>query len=369
MKVAFLTRVDAFDKNGGDTYQIQMYKKYFEKNGHEALIVTDLSIPDKCDYYILVNMDRPLELIAYYEKLKRLDRTSKVLFLSIHHSYKAINYFESKVRGGNLGVVFKMISSFHRREKIKNIARALKYKNLFIPSIIQCPLDYEQKIKEIICNVRSVILIAEGEKDTIEFDYNTLIADSFVVRNGVELTEVSELNYKKDKDIDVLVCGRIESRKNSLAIAKYFKNTQYRITFVGAINSNDKEYGEQFQSLINSCENITYLGRVDPGEMPAIYLRSKIHLSASWFEVASLVDLEAYAYGCHVISSIHGHTNSYLGDRATYLDPSKLSDIFVIIDELKIKESNLIEQYNFISSYFSWEKSYESLYSSLNKLG
>ncbi|MXF46381.1 glycosyltransferase [Raoultella sp. Lac2] len=368
MKVAFLTRVDAFDKNGGDTYQIQMYKKYFEKNGHEALIVTDLSIPDSCDYYILVNMDRPLELIAYYKKLEGLDRMNKTLFLSIHHSYKAIDYFESKVRSGKLGMVFKMISSFHRREKIKNIARSLKYKNLFIPSVLQTSLDYKQKIKEIICNVRSIILIAEGEKNTIEFDYDTTVSDSFIVKNGVDLTIISELDYKKERDIDVLVCGRIESRKNTLAIAEHFKNTKYKITFVGAINNNDKEYGERFTNLIESCENMTYLGRVDPGKMPGIYLRSKIHLSASWFEVASLVDLEAYAYGCHVISSIHGHTDGYLGNRAIYLDPNKLNDITSIIDNLKAKECDLIAQHTFISSYFSWEKAYESLYSSLNKM-
>ena len=368
MKVAFLTRVDAFDKNGGDTYQIQMYQKYFETNGHNALIVTDLSIPEQCDYYILVNMDRPLELIAYSPKLKQMKKLGETLFLSIHHSYEAIDFFEKKIRGGRVGVLLKRISSFHRREKIKNVVRGLKYKNLRMPVISQFFVNYNKTVTEIIKNVRCLILIAEGEKDKIEFDYKTEVKNSFVVKNGVDLKKgLAELN-QNERDIDVLICGRIESRKNSLAIAKYFVNSPYNITFVGAINSNDKEYGRAFLDLINLHETMTYLGRVDPGKMPDIYMRSKIHLSASWFEVASLVDLEAYAYGCHVVSSIHGHTDSYLGNKATYLNPCKLNEIGDLLKILKARDSDLKEQYSFISDNLSWEKSYRALFCSLNEL-
>lgn len=369
MKVAFLTRVDAFDKNGGDTYQIQMYKKYFEANGHIAIIINDLTIPDGCDYYILLNIDRPLELITYFQKLKKLQKLDHTLLLSIHHSYDAINFFEKNIRQGKLGILLRKISSFHRREKIKNVARVFKYKKLIRPVILQMFCNYNKKINEIIKDVKCLILIAEGEKQIIEIDFKTTVNNYFVVKNGVDLKKQLADIHEINRDIDVLVCGRIESRKNSLAIAQHFINSPYNITFVGAINTNDKEYGRSFLSLINSCKNMTYLGRVTPEEMSDIYLRSKIHLSGSWFEVASLVDLEAYAYGCHVVSSVNGHTNSYLADNAIYLDPKNLDNITDIMQELYYRTSSLPEQYDFISKNLSWEKSYQSLSSSLMELG
>ncbi|HHS9880249.1 glycosyltransferase family 4 protein [Klebsiella aerogenes] len=367
MKIAFLTRIDAFDKNGGDTYQISMYKKYFEANGHTALIITELDIPQDCDFYVLVNMDRPLELIAYFHLLKRDGKLSKTLFLTIHHSYKAIDYFEKNVRKGKYRSILRFATTFHEREKIKNIARAIKYKTLFPTLLSHSFINYESKIKEIINEVRSLILIAEGEKNVIENDYDIKVKDFFIVKNGVDVNENINSNFMA-RDIDVLVCGRIESRKNSLAVANYFKNTTYNVVFVGAINTNDKEYGESFVNVVNSCDNLTYLGRVDSELMPSIYLRSKIHLSASWFEVASLVDLEAYAYGCHVISSIHGHTYSYLGDRAIYLDPCVLNDLDSMLNVFLKKQSNQREQYSFISNNFTWERSQKTFFDALNKM-
>jgi glycosyltransferase involved in cell wall biosynthesis len=47
-----------------------------------------------------------------------------------------------------------------------------------------------------------------------------------------------------------------------------------------------------------------------------------VHVSASWFEVAPLVDLEAAASGCAVVASRAGYTHEYLGDAALYVDPT-----------------------------------------------
>jgi hypothetical protein len=38
MKIAFLTRIDAFSKYGGDTYQLKMYCEFLAEMNHEAYI-------------------------------------------------------------------------------------------------------------------------------------------------------------------------------------------------------------------------------------------------------------------------------------------------------------------------------------------
>ncbi|HBZ7298433.1 TPA: glycosyltransferase family 4 protein [Klebsiella pneumoniae] len=368
MKICFLTRVDAFDKNGGDTYQLQMYKKYFHQYGHDVIINTSLNVPNSFDFYILVNMDRPLELLHYYHILKSRRLLSKTLFLTIHHSYQAVDYFENNIRSGKMKVLTNFTKSFQQREKIKNLIRGIKYRTLFLPAVRQLFTDYKKKTQEIINSVGAGILIAEGEKDIIESDFNCVLKRSILVKNGVDLKNLSIKRASFERDIDILICGRIESRKNSLAVARFLAGTSYKATFVGALNNNDKSYANEFLSIINRSDNLSYLGRVNPDDMPAIYCRSKIHLSASWFEVASLVDLEAYAYGCHVISSVYGHTNSYLKDRAYYLDPKNLSSLNSILEALNTKEADCEEQFSFISNNFTWEKSYTQLFNGLNEI-
>ncbi|MDM4727974.1 hypothetical protein, partial [Escherichia coli] len=68
----------------------------------------------------------------------------------------------------------------------------------------------------------------------IKNDYGVDISEkSVLVRNGVDL--VPELSESiDDRNIDVLVCGRIEERKNSLAILRELGKTKLTVVFVGA---------------------------------------------------------------------------------------------------------------------------------------
>ena len=70
-----------------------------------------------------------------------------------------------------------------------------------------------------------------------------------------------------------------------------------------------------------------YIGSVPNKEKIEIVRRSRVHVSASWFEVASGVDLEAYCAGCGVVSSRCGGTNEILGARARYVDPGSPQEI------------------------------------------
>lgn len=367
MKICFLTRVDAFDKNGGDTYQLQMYQKHLQENHHEVLIVTSLNIPQGFDKYVLVNIDRPIELLWYYSLLQVRKLESKTFLLSIHHSYKAIDFFEEHIRGGKIKLINKFAKSFFQREKVKNFIRLLKYRVLLKPALTHIFKDYKKSINDMIEHLPAVIIIAEDECKDIENDFNVKINNAILVKNGVELQVDDFIQNEIVQDIDVLICGRIESRKNSLAIAKFFSDKAYKVAFVGALNQNDPDYAKSFLNVIELSEYVDYLGRVNSQDMPAIYRRSKLHLSASWFEVASLVDLEAYAYGCRVISSVNGHTKSYLGGRAVYYDPCNLDNIEKTLKELLLTPVDKNEQYNFIAQNYTWERSHLHLVEGLER--
>ncbi|WP_114193567.1 glycosyltransferase family 4 protein [Edaphovirga cremea] len=366
MKIAFLTRVDAFDKNGGDTYQIQMYKKYLEDDNHFVDIITNLSVPDNYDNYIVVNLDRPLELVIYYAELQRRNLLDKTFVLTIHHDYQCIDFYEKKIRKGVMGIILSALNSHNKREKLKNIARAIKYPALWPFSIKHLWLDYNLLSQKLLNESLGAFLIAEGEKEIICRDFVVSLVNHHLVKNGVDL--IGDINSENNtRDIDVLICGRIEPRKNSLAIAEYFKNKPYKVVFAGGMNTNANSYCKQFSDVVADSDNIKYLGRVPPESIPSLYLKSKVNLSASWFEVASLVDLEAYAYGCHVISSQNGHTKDYLGDKAIYIDPVDLSKLDTILTMLIKKESVLNKQHEFIQANYTWEKSTKSLLEGIYK--
>jgi len=150
MKICFLTRVDAFDKNGGDTYQIEMYKKYLEQDLHTITIISDLHIPLNQDCYIIVNLDRQIELIYYYDQLYLNGLLSKTLLLTIHHDFEQIDFYEKKIRAGRIGMVLRMFDNHYKREKLKNIYRGLKYKSLRYQAVRQLFINYEKKLKIII---------------------------------------------------------------------------------------------------------------------------------------------------------------------------------------------------------------------------
>ncbi|HCK02677.1 MAG TPA: hypothetical protein DHV72_22005 [Serratia grimesii] len=361
MKIAFLTRIDAFDKNGGDTYQIEMYKKYLEEAEHDVEIITNLTVPSNKDFYILVNLDRPLELVIYYEKIAALNLTKKMLLLSIHHNYDCIDFYEKNIRTGIFSIPLKLLRTHNQREKLKNIARAIKYAELRRYVLKHCFIDYKTKSKDIINNAQAILLIANGERKIIRDDFGIELKSTFLIKNGVDLVESVGLTENKLRDIDILICGRIEPRKNSLSLARYLKKTKFKVIFAGSVNPNANDYCNEFIELVDGSENIEYLGRVSPDDMPSLYSRAKVNLSASWFEVASLVDLEAYAYGCHVISSENGHTSDYLGERAQYISPSDINSLDTILPALMAEKNDKLSQYDFIKNNFTWKRAANTL--------
>ncbi|HBM8535776.1 TPA: glycosyltransferase, partial [Escherichia coli] len=156
-------------------------------------------------------------------------------------------------------------------------------------------------------------------------------------------------------EYDILVSGRIEPRKNQIRIINDLCTTNYKICFVGGANENNTIYFDKFMGLISRFPNMTYLGKVSPEEMTRLYYKSKVHISASWFEVSSLVDLEAYYCGCSVISSKTGYTSELLGERVFYFDPKENENLSALVEDA-IKAIPVKDYKEFIAMHHDWEK-------------
>jgi len=361
-------RVDAVSKRGGDTVQILNYIKELEKKGIEAVLSTDLSI-DITDFDIihLVNIDRPLETYHFFQKAKRLRK--KIVLSPIHHSYSQIAIYENTERTGFLKLLNYIAKDYWGREKIKNIFRGLYNRDLFRLAFNQLFRDLYKMQKEIIEKSDGIALIAKGEKNLIESEFDTSIMTYEVIPNGVKFnSKNTSENISSIKNVyDVLVVGRIEARKNQLNIIKALKDTDLKVGFVGSENKYHKNYVEIFKKELTLCENMEYLGEVPHEEMGRLYKSSKIHLSASWFEVSPLVDLEALYYGCKIVTSKNSFSEEYLQSRALYTSPGNQIEIRETILKALNDNSNVSHR-DFINQNFNWESSINKLIDLYNNI-
>ncbi|WP_099746726.1 glycosyltransferase [Klebsiella pneumoniae] len=151
-----------------------------------------------------------------------------------------------------------------------------------------------------------------------------------------------------------MVSGRIEPEKIRSELSTIYVQPITKFSFVGGANENNAIYFDKFMELINRFPNMMYLGKVSPEEMTRLYYKSKIHISASWFEVSSLVDLEAYYCGCSVISSKNGYTSELLGERVFYFDPKENENLSAVVGDA-MKAIPVKDYKEFIAMHHDWE--------------
>ncbi len=121
------------------------------------------------------------------------------------------------------------------------------------------------------------------------------------VPNGVDLAEFKPVPAVV-KDIDVIFSGRIELRKGSRPMVDVCRqlvaaHPEIRIAIVG--------YGDDeahvWRALSGLGENILLTGKVCFSEMVALYRRSKVYASTSYYEGLPGTCLEAMAIGLPVV--------------------------------------------------------------------
>ncbi|WP_085723042.1 glycosyltransferase [Pseudomonas sp. R37(2017)] len=315
-EILFCLRRDAPEKPGGDSGKVYKYKRHLEAKGFLVTVVTDPRELDirktKPDVMHMFNMQTPYENYRYLNWA--LSKKIPFCFSPIHHEKK---YMEQYFRGGFFGKflgydAYLMLTSFAKEFiKFKSLRNVLAYGST--------PLGINKKLVE---RSSRIFPLSESELVNIRGDVTDRLPSSKVkvIPNALTFGNGGGTN-PAPRDIDVMVVGRIEPRKNILKIAETFKGTQYRVVFAGKENSNHKKYCEKFKEIIKASSNLEYLGELNQDQLCYHYKRSKINLSNSWFEVVSQVDLEATSLGCKPIVSAASALFDYFSSPPLRLEP------------------------------------------------
>lgn len=145
---------------------------------------------------------------------------------------------------------------------------------------------------------KMIVLTEQARQEVMAYSYKNAIS---VIPNGVALDKFVP-NPLVMKDIDVLFCGRIETRKGSRAMVQLCKllieeNTSIRICIVGY--GEDQFFVQEHLSVYK--DNILLTGKLSFEQTITYYQRSNIYVSTSYYEGLPGTCLEAMAMELPVV--------------------------------------------------------------------
>lgn len=152
-----------------------------------------------------------------------------------------------------------------------------------------------------------------------------------VVPNGVDprfAAADSRLFQGRYDDKPFVLCpGRIEPRKNQLALIRALRNTGLRLVLLGDVVSGHDQYLAACRA--EADDSVAFLGGI-PHDNPLLasaYAACRCVALTSWYETPSLAALEAALTGTPLVLPAGGSAREYFGPFARYVTSDRLSEI------------------------------------------
>lgn len=374
MRVLIQSRKNFYSLRGGDTVQIEKTKAELEKLG----VKVDISLDFEADLtgYDLVHLTNVTRIQETYLHVVNAKKQGKPMVLST--IYWPMDEFEKQ---GQIGIR-KLINShlgIDNQERIKAIARYIKDKesrNIATKNLWR--IGYTKMQQYVVNNVD--YFLPNSEMEMIEFcksfgiprDKYTVVPNAIDEEIAIkQMKQVAPEKYKQYEGAIICV-GRIEPRKNQLALVKALDQSGYKLVLVGAVSDNQQQYFEEIKKIMERNSSFYYIPRIDNSELYQLYKVCKVSSLPSWLDTPGLVSLEAASMGCNLAISSKGSTTEYFGEYAEYCLPDDIVGIRRAIDRAyaKAKDENLRKK---IFDNYTWKiagtKTLESYERVLSKKG
>lgn len=167
---------------------------------------------------------------------------------------------------------------------------------------------------------------------------------------------------------DFFLCvGRIEPRKNQLALIRAHRGLEKPLVIIGEPVSSYPDYAKKCRE--EAGPNVHFLGALphDSELLRSAYAACNTFVLPSWFETPGLAALEAGLAGAKVLITQGGSTREYFGDYVFYANPLCISDIRAKMKEVSNAPSNgkLSEH---IRTHYLWDRVAEKTFSAYQSL-
>jgi glycosyltransferase involved in cell wall biosynthesis len=350
-------RSNLFKRPGGDNIQLSKTKHYLEKLGIKVDLSLDLE-PDLSKYDVVHLFQLGLVPDENYIRCLNAKKQKKPIILSTIYW----NTNDVPLRYGLDRIYYSFPNGIVQRIMSRLYNRDLQKDNIYL--IFKCfRIDFNGLVKRILELCDMVLPNAEAEARKIRNDFQMSSERKFhIVPNGVDShfwyarsdSFVSDFGIKEDF---VLCVGRIEDRKNQLALIRALRGTDIKLVLVGG-----NVWGTR-SSYYKLCrkeadENVLFVDWMEHEKISSAYAAAKVHALPSWYETPGLVNLEAGLAGCNIVATDRGSTKEYLRNYVWYCDPSNIESIKkAVLDAFAAKKNTMLSR--FILRNFTWERAAE----------
>jgi glycosyltransferase involved in cell wall biosynthesis len=215
-----------------------------------------------------------------------------------------------------------------------------------------------------------VFFVSEWSRHLITRKLRLPFEKSCVIYHGVsECFRPREEKFDtrgKESSPYVLVVGSISPYKDYITLLKAWKvvvksiDHCVKLLIVGPIS--DSQYYEELVPMLLTLqirESVSFVTRIHPSEMPALYQKASVLVMPSYVETFGLPMLEAMACGIPVIASDIPVAREVCGEAAYYYrlgDPDDLAEKLLSVLRDSSKRFRLIEAGMERAQHFSWDK-------------
>jgi glycosyltransferase involved in cell wall biosynthesis len=359
MKIIMLGRIGLLEVGGGDKVQVENTAKELRKLGVEVDISTDLNADlTKYDLVHIFQLDWYAEAYLHAKNAKSCNKP--IVLSPIHHSMKEVKKYDDDYAFGFRRVSKILFKDQFKRDTFKNLYRSFFDYRKIRPTLLSVVKGLKNLHTETL-KMADVVFVQTGleAKDLVE-TYGVPIKWE-MIPNGVGENFINRENFTNGLGIEnyILCVGRIEPRKNQLSIIKAVDHLReitgenLKVVFIGVKSiQKHKEYVGKFDQALKEYPWVLHIEKVPYEEIPTYYHFAKVCVSASWFETTGLTSLESLFCGTNAVAA-GDRAKEYLGNKASYCDPSDISSIEqAIIKEYQAARPSITSD---MLSEYTWE--------------
>jgi glycosyltransferase involved in cell wall biosynthesis len=322
MRALWLVRDNLETHPGGDTTQILRTKAGLERLGVTVELVNDLGRDfEGFDVIHVFHLDRLWEHLAVCRRL-RSARMPTVLSTI----YWPADEFDRGARTGVQGALARLLGSGSYQT-----LRLLQRGGLAGPRGWNHRLLSFRSAARYLLDTSAVILPnSAAEQEVIEQRFG-LRRPAVVVPNAADTDMFAPRpDETAGERRGVLCVGRIEPRKNQLALLEALRGSGIPLTLVGQAGRFSRRYTERCRRVAGV--DVRFVGQCEVAELRELYRAARVHVNVSWYETPGLASLEAALGGCNIVVTPGGCTREYFGEMAHYCEPDAPRSIRVAVE-------------------------------------
>lgn len=341
MRILFQGRPDLLTRGGGDTTQVRRTADSLRQLGIEVDISTESS-PRVSDYD-LVHLFNSTGVTHLYAQMINAHAQRKAVALS------TIYWNQDELLAARL-----------RFGKAKWLRRLAGRRT---GSWIRQRIWYAQKgwaiLRKLMRGAEMLLPNSLSEARILERDFDISRDRVVCVVNGVDpvgpLGATSKSFFEKSGERDfMLSVGRIEIRKNQLALLQVLRPDDPPLVLIGEPNGLEPEYTNLVLHIARE-KKVRVIDKMPHAEMGSAYAAARIHVLPSWYETPGLASMEAAVAGCPIVTTDRGCTREYFGTWAEYCDPSKPESIHAALDRaLAMARTDKLRDH--VLANFTWDR-------------